>query len=311
MTTGNAGPPPPTGGIIPPLITPLAGRDRLDEPGLDRLIEHVIAGGVHGLFVLGTTGEAPSLSYRLRREVVTRTCRRAAGRVPVLVGITDTSCVESLALARFAADAGASAVVLSAPYYFPAGQPELVEYLQHIVPDLPRPALLYNIPLMTKVALEPETVRRAMDLDGVVGLKDSSGDLDYFRRIREMTRRRKDWTLLVGPEALLARAMRLGGDGGVAGGANLCPRLFVDLYDAAVRGDEARVDELDEWVRRLGGLYTIGRHASAVIKGLKCALALGGVCDDFMAEPMHRFRRPEREQVRRLLDTLQPHLPLP
>src|SRR5437867_688401 len=115
-------------GIFPPMVTPLRDRDTLDVAGVERLIEHIIAGGVHGLFILGTTGEAPSLSYRLRRELIERTCRQVAGRVPVLVGVTDTAFVEAIDLARVAADAGAKALVLAAPYYFPNSQPELLEY---------------------------------------------------------------------------------------------------------------------------------------------------------------------------------------
>ena len=92
MTTPSF--PKPLSGIIPPLITPLSDRDRLDAAGLQRLLERVITGGVHGVFILGTSGEGPSLSYRLRREVIAQTCRQVAGRVPVLVGITDTSVIK-------------------------------------------------------------------------------------------------------------------------------------------------------------------------------------------------------------------------
>jgi dihydrodipicolinate synthase/N-acetylneuraminate lyase len=106
-------------GIIPPIITPLKDRDTLDVAGLENLVAHMLAGGVHGIFALGTTGEAPSLSYRLRREMVERCCKLVGGKVPVLVGITDTSFVESVELAKVAAAHGAKAVVLSAPYYFP------------------------------------------------------------------------------------------------------------------------------------------------------------------------------------------------
>src|SRR5947209_6537528 len=126
-------------GIFPPMATPLCDRDTLDVAGVERLIEHILAGGVQGLFILGSTGEAPSLSYRLRRELIERTCRHVGGRVPVLVGITDTAFVESINLARAAASAGAQALVMAPPYYFPAGQPELLEYLQHIAPELPLP----------------------------------------------------------------------------------------------------------------------------------------------------------------------------
>src|SRR4029077_15037208 len=106
----------------PPLATPLQDHDRLDLEGLERLIEHVLGGGVHGLFLLGTTGEAPGLSHRLRCELVERACAQVAGRVPVLVGITDTSFTESVEMAEHAADEGAQAVELAASYYFPAGQ---------------------------------------------------------------------------------------------------------------------------------------------------------------------------------------------
>src|SRR5262249_5915685 len=145
-------------GIIPPMVTPLRDRDTLDVAGLERLIEHILAGGVHGLFLLGTTGEGPSLSYSLRKELIDRTCRQVKGRVPVLVSITDTAFQESLKVARWSAEAGADAVVAAPPYYLPASQADLREYLCHLVPELPLPLLLYNIPLLTKVAYELETV---------------------------------------------------------------------------------------------------------------------------------------------------------
>src|SRR3954465_4501039 len=102
----------PLTGIFPPIATPPRDRDTLDAAAFERLIEHILEGGVHGLFLLGTTGEGPSLSYRLRRELIDRSCRQVAGRVPLLVGITDTSMVELLHLAHHAANAGAQAFVL-------------------------------------------------------------------------------------------------------------------------------------------------------------------------------------------------------
>src|SRR4051812_16535981 len=105
--------PAPLRGIVPPLVTPLARRDALDVAGLDRLLDHVLAGGVSGVFILGTTGEASSLSPRLKGELIDRTCERVASRVPVLVGVTDTSVVRALETARHAAEAGAAAVVVS------------------------------------------------------------------------------------------------------------------------------------------------------------------------------------------------------
>ncbi len=295
----------PLTGIIPPLVTPLQARDKLDEPGLERLVEHVLGGGVSGLFVLGTTGEGPSLSYRLRRELVERVCRQVGQRVPVLVAVTDTAFVESVNLARYAADAGAAAVVVAPPYYLPEGQPELLEYLDHLLPELSLPLFLYNMPALTKVSFELDTLRRAMEQRRVVGLKDSSGNMIYFHRAVALLKERPDWTLLIGPEELLADAVLAGGHGGVSGGANLFPELYVRLYEAARAGDLERLRELHTLVLRVSrSLYSVGHHPSSVIKGLKCALACMGICDDFMAEPFHRFRAEERACVQRHLAEL-------
>jgi len=292
------------------MITPLKGRDELDVAGMEKLIEHILAGGVNGLFILGTTGEGPSLSYRLRRELIERVCKQIKKRVPVLVGITDTAFVESLNVARAAADFGADAVVLAPPYYLPEAQPELQEYLDHLVPELPLPLYIYNMPALTKVHIEADTIRRAMDNPRIIGLKDSSGDLDYFKAAAELIQQhRPDWPLLCGPEEKLLATMQIGGHGGVSGGANLFPKLYVKVVEAYRAGNLARAEELQNQIQRVSNsFYRIGKHSSSIIKGIKCALNCLSVCDDFMAEPFHRFREPERELVKTRLKEIQNEL---
>lgn len=289
----------PLTGIIPPMITPLRGRDELDVAGLERLIEHIISGGVSGLFVLGTTGEGPSLSYRLRRELIERVCNQVKRRVQVLVGITDTSFAESLNVARIAAESGADAVVAAPPYYLPEAQPELQEYLDHLVSELSLPLYLYNMPALTKVQFELETVLRAVNEPRIIGLKDSSGDLNYFKGAAEIIRQRPGWSLLIGPEEKLFESLQLGGNGGVSGGANLFPKLYVKLVENYRAGNLARAKDLQEAVRHISdSLYRIGKYSSSIIKGIKCAACCLGICDDFMAEPFHRFRSAESELVK-------------
>ena len=287
-------------GLIPPMVTPMLGRDRLDVEGLGKLVDHLIHGGVHGLFTLGTTGEAPSLSHRLQQELVSRTVELVADRVPVLVGITDTSFVESVRLAEHAAESGAKGLVLSTPYYFPAGQTELRYYVDQLVPELPLPVMLYNIPSLTKVWFEIQTLEELSLHANVVGLKDSSGDLEYFQRAIGLKKLRPDWSIMIGPEALLARSLELGGDGGVAGGANLYPNLFVRLYEL-VRAGDPTWQVLQRQIEGLQGIYDIGKYASRFIKATKCGVSLLGICDDFMADPFHRFRREDRLRVREIL----------
>lgn len=296
----------PLTGIIPPMITPLRGRDELDVAGLERLIKHILSGGVNGLFILGTTGEGPSLSYRLRRELIERVCKQVNHRVPVLVGITDTSFIESVSVAGSAADFGADALVVAPPYYLPEAQPELQEYLDHLVPELPLPLYIYNMPALTKVHFELETVRRAMNNPRIIGLKDSSGDLAYFKSAAELIKRRPDWSLLIGPEEKLFDSLQLGGDGGVSGGANLFPKLYVKVIEAHHAGNLARAQELQQQIQRVSdSFYRIGKYSSSIIKGIKCAASCLGICDDFMAEPFHRFRAEERELVKTRLKEIE------
>ena len=296
----------PLTGIVPPMITPLRDRDELDVRGLEQLIEHILSGGVSGLFILGTTGEGPSLSYRLRTELIDRVCHQVRHRVPVLVGITDTSFVESVHVAHAAANAGAEAVVVAPPYYLPEAQPELQEYLEHLVPELPLPLFIYNMPALTKVHIELDTVRRALDEPRIIGFKDSSGDLAYFKNAVELIRQRPDWSVFIGPEEKLFDALRAGGGGGVSGGANLFPKLYVRLVEAYRMGSVARAKELQQQIQRVSdSFYRIGKYSSSIIKGIKCALACMGVCDDFMAEPFHRFRSSERDLVKARLQEIQ------
>jgi 4-hydroxy-tetrahydrodipicolinate synthase len=294
----------PLRGIVPPLVTPLQTRDRLDVTAFERLIEHVLAGGVHALFVLGTTGEAPSLSHKVRREVINHACRIVHRRVPVLVGITDTAFVESIDLARHAAAAGAQAVVSSAPYYFPMEQHELLEYLQRLTKDLPLPLFLYNIPQTTKTRFALETVRSMMNFDRVVGVKDSSGDAEYLHALLDLARERPEWSVLVGDERLLPATIRGGGHGGVLGGANIYPKLYVQWYQAAAQGDTARQEQLSAQVSQLGEIYRVGTGLPGVIKSIKSALSLVGICGDGMAEPLLAHAAPDKERIRVVLEKL-------
>lgn len=294
--------PTPVRGIIPPMVTPLEDQDRLDVAGLERLVEHILAGGVHGLFILGSTGEAPSLSARLRIEVLKRVCAQVAGRVPVLVGISDTSFSESVALACQAHAAGASALVLAPPFYFSASQAELLRYLENLIPALPLPVLLYNAPSFTKLSFEPETVHCAAAIPNVVGLKDSSADRVYFHHVQYLLRERPEFSLLVGPEELLAETLLFGGHGGVCGGANLWPELYVDLYKAAMAEDLRQLAVLHELVMYINArLYRVTPQSSSLLRGMKCALSVMGLCRDHMAQPFEPFPQPQRDAVGELL----------
>lgn len=286
-------------------MTPLLDDDVLDVEGLNRLIEHLIAGGVHALFVLGTTGEAQSLSYKLRVEMIKNTCRITKGRLPVLVCISDTSIVESVNLARIAADNGADAVVSAPPYYFAAGQPELIEFYENLTPQLPLPLFLYNMPTHTKVNFAPATIQRIAEDPRVIGFKDSSANAVYFQSVMYAMKERQDFSMLVGPEEIMAESVLLGAHGGVNGGANMFPELYVELYNAAKNTNLEELKRLQEKIMQISAtIYTVGQHGSSYLKGLKCALNLLGICSDYVAAPFHKFEQREREKIWKALQKL-------
>ena len=267
-----------------------------------RLLEGV---DLSSLRILGTVGEAPALSRRLKHELVERVTAQVKGRVPVLVGLIDTSVAEMLNLARKAADAGADALVLTAPYYYPATQTDLLAFLRYLLPQLPLPVVLYNIPDRPGPVFSIETVKAVSEMPNVVGLKDSSCNMMYFRQLQAAMESRPDFSLLMGPEMLLAEAVLFGAHGGVSGGANLQPRLYVDLYEAAQRRDIVRAEALHGTViQQKATLYSVSRERSGFIRSLKCALSCLGICSDYVAEPFRRFAEPERKLVQQYLDDL-------
>jgi 4-hydroxy-tetrahydrodipicolinate synthase len=292
-------------GIVPPLVTPLLDNNTLDVEGLECLIEHVIVGGVHGVFILGTTGEAQSISFGLRKEMIQQSAQILKGRLPLLVGISDTSLVDSVSLANLAADNGADAVVSAPPYYYATGQPELAEYYEQLLPQLPLPLFLYNMPTHTKVSFAPSTIRRIAENSKVIGFKDSSANGGYFQSVLYEFRDRPDFSLFVGPEEMMAESVLMGAHGGVNGGANMFPKLYVALYNAAVAKDVDKVRELHAKVMQISStIYTVGSYGSSYLKGVKSALSILGICNDYIAAPFNKFDEAHKVRIRKAIESL-------
>lgn len=284
-------------GIIPPVVTPLLDNDKLDAAGLEKVIDHVIEGGVHGLFVLGTTGEGPSLSWKLRKEVVRRTAVHVAGRVPVYAGITDTSFDNSLELATFAAECGIDGVVIAPPYYMPISQDEMRDYLEALVPRLPLPFIIYNIPSCTGLHMTFGTIRKAFEL-GAVAVKDSSGDADYMSSLVKEFRKYEDFAVITGTEMFLPETIINGGQGAIAGGANIFPGLFVELYNASVARDMPVVGRLLFIVKSLNENIYNSSGSPRIIQGIKSALAALGLCSSNVAWPLRQSGAVESHRIK-------------
>lgn len=294
----------PLKGIIPPMITPLKSNDELDRKGVEKLIEHIIGGGVHGLFLLGTNGEGPSLSYRLRKEFLKLSCEIIDGRVPVLVGVTDSSFSGAMEMAEYSKSVGVDSIVVAPPFYFPATESEMINYVEKLAAAAPLPFVLYNMPMHTKINLTIPTIERARQ-HGCIGVKDSSGDMANLYMMIDAFKEDQNFAVFAGTELYLPDAVMGGAHGAVAGGANVFPELFVDLYNAALVRDHEKITSLrDQIIWLCNTMYVVSPSAARITLSFKTALSLLGICSDEMALPLRKLEGADREKIAAYLEEM-------
>ena len=286
------------GGIVVPLITPLREGGELDRGSLDRMVEHVVGAGVNGLFVLGSTGESSSLSVETRCSLLRTVAQSARERVPLIANVSDTAFEHTLRIAAEAAQSGAFAVALSPPSYFVLDQQQLSAYTRHFCERSPLPVFLYNVPQFAHTAFEPETVCGLAVLPNIIGLKNSDGSLEYLRQVQAGLVHGQEFSLLVGNEESLLEALQLGADGGVCGGANMFPRVFVELFQAVAEGRATDAERLQRIVVEVSdAVYRVGAPETSYLRGLKRALSALGLIEDALAEPLQNFEPAERAEL--------------
>ncbi|WP_461371347.1 dihydrodipicolinate synthase family protein [Candidatus Darwinibacter acetoxidans] len=293
-------------GVIPPIATPFDEAGALDLDSLRKLTQHLIAGGVHGIFCLGSTGECAALTEEESLSVVETVVEETAGRVPVLAGITETSTKRAVRLGRMVVEAGVQAVVAAPPYYHMHSQQELLGYYRDLAAALPVPVIAYNVPVLVKTPLEPATVETLAREGSIFALKDSGGNSNVLREYIMRTKDIPGFTVLTGMEFLVDTALQMGAHGSVPGIGNVVPAEYVELYNLCCQGEYVRARELQE---RLIKLFNICYQGSARLSGSSSALSgfksalrwLGVIKTAKMAPPMGSLNAEEEERVREIL----------
>ena len=293
-------------GLIPPMVTPLDAKRRLDKKGTRNMVHHLLKGGVDGIFLLGTTGEGPHLSYAIREELVKTVCGLVKGRVPVLVGITETDLDDAVAFAAKCKSYGASAVVAAPPYYFKLTQAECVAWFTEMADRLPLPLVIYDMPAHTDTIIEPATIAKLAAHPNIIAMKDSSSIIALFNKFRIALEPFADkFSLFMGPDEAMGEAVLLGADGGVCTGANLWPAQFKAMYLAAKAGDVEKVRRLQRFTTMSSYLlYGLGQGQIGFLKGVKAALAEMGLIQNVLAVPFETFTGKELVPVRAALRRL-------
>ena len=268
-------------GVYPALVTPLTPEEDVDKAGMRKVVRYCVDAGVHGVVVMGSTGEFPGMTDEMRHDAIETVLDEVGGKVPVLIGCGDTGTKKTILQVKHAATTKADAVLVALPYYFPLDQPAVIRHYTMVADASPLPVVLYNFPQMTKIAMTPETVAKLAAHPNIIGLKDSAGDYWGTQRFIEVTTA-ADFDVMLGNPALGVGGYLLGATGGIFAGCSLAPKLCADVYTAFIAGDLATAIELQKKASLIPIIGSFGT-ASAVIK---LGLNKMGICGTTTTAPI-------------------------
>jgi len=289
-------------GIIPAMITPLTEKGKLNKGAFRQFINYLIDGGLHGIFVAGTTGEFYGLSAQDKKEMFEIAVEEVNGRVPVYAGTGAITTRECILLTQIAEKSAVDAVSILTPMFISPTQDELYEHYKAIADSTKLPILLYNNLPKTGVTITPATVERLAQIDNIVGVKDSSGDFtltsEYIRRTRG-----KEFSVLSGRDTLIHACLCYGGAGSIAACANIAPRICADIYDKYVGGDITGSLEAQFAITPLRLAFTLGSFPTVIKEGLKLLGIDAGPCMSPVG-PMTEEKKQELKNILRQMALL-------
>jgi dihydrodipicolinate synthase/N-acetylneuraminate lyase len=290
-------------GAVVPMVTPLTMGGHLDEEALQRLVESQVAGGVEGIFVLGTTGEGAHVPRESRRRVVAQTVKHVKRRTLVFAGLGDVRAAD-LSEANEFFQAGADAVVVHPPISQKVAAHDLHGWYRTLLDGVHGPLVLYNMPMTTQVSIPLEAVEKLLGHPRLAGIKDSENNP---QRLEEMLLRyggKKDFSVFVGVGALMEKGLKLGADGIVPSVGNLIPDICHQLYAAAKKADWAEVENFAMRMNSIAALYQKGRTLNESLSVLKAAMSCRGLCSPHVLRPLHPLTEAQMEKLRHEMERL-------
>jgi 4-hydroxy-tetrahydrodipicolinate synthase len=288
-------------GILTPHMVPLDANGRIHEAELRRYVDWLIARGVHGLYPNGSTGEFIRFTVEERRRIVKIVCEQAAGRVLVLAGAAEANVRETVAACEAYADYGARAVAIVSPFYFRLGPESVYAYFREIALASPIDVTLYNIPMFAS-PIDVPTIQRLAELERIVGIKDSSGDLAFMMRMIAAIRPvRPDFSFLTGWEAVLVPMLLIGADGGTHATSGVVPELTRMMFDLTGARD---LDQAMKLQYRLLELFDAMLYSADFPEGFRAAVELRGFAMGRGRQPLSAAQQVDRERLQRVLRCL-------
>jgi len=286
-------------GIIPAMVTPLTETETLNKGAYRQFINYLIDGGLHGIFVCGTSGEFYGLDPKQKQEMFEIAVEETGGRVPVYAGTGAITTKEAITLTKIAENCGVDAVSILTPMFISPSQEELYDHYRAIARSTKLPILMYNNLPKTGVTIAPDTVDRLSEIENIVGVKDSSGDFtltsEYIRRSAG-----KEFAILVGRDTLIHACLCYGGSGSIAACANVVPRICADIYDKHVAGDSEGSLQAQLALTPLRLAFTLGTFPAVLKEGLKLLGIDVGPC----MSPVGAMSNENRQKLKRILEQM-------
>ncbi len=230
-------------GIGAAMVTPFGKDGGIDFAVLEQYIEHLISNGVSALLPFGTTGEPATVTHDEYDKATRFIVEKTAGRVPVIVGAGSNSTAIAAEKAAHCKSLGADGVLVVTPYYNKCTQNGIVEHYKAVAKSAKLPVIVYNVPTRTCVNIEPQTIRRLAEIDGIVGIKEASGDIDQFQDAAKVCND-IGFDLYCGDDSLTTIAMALGSLGTISVAANPAPKYMSELAGLCLKGDFASARQL-------------------------------------------------------------------
>lgn len=290
-------------GVVPPVISVLDANDGIDEALQRELCDHILDDGGSGLFVLGGCGEGAWLTPEQRVAVIRHCVTAASGRAPVIAGVMLPATALAVDAAKRAADSGADGIVAGSPYYNGVDSGAHLRHIEALLNATPLPILLYNIPQSTHHMLSVSTVTSLSKEARVLGIKDSSGQLEHFQALIHIKKTVPHFRVLQGAEFAMAATALLGGDGAVPGMGNFAPSLFRDLFNQARSGNASNVATLQAQIVALTRLHGMASHWLPSLKGACVLLGLGN------GRPATPLLPASDSELAAIREAITPHLP--
>lgn len=268
-------------GVVVPAITPLTAERTLDTVAAERLLR-----SFPHPFILGTTGEAPSLPVELKKQYIRLAGKAKKSDQQLYVGISSNCPPESVDLAHFAFGEGADVVVCNLPSYYQLSEEQMRRHFEWLAQRVNGPLMIYNIPSTTHHSIPLPIVDELSHHPGIVGMKDSERNEERLRAALKLWAGREDFSHFLGWSAKSGESLLNGGDGLVPSNANLDVQVYVDLEEAAARRDEKEVGRLQAMADALGTSYQTGRSLGESLAALKTLMHQRGLCQPYMMPPL-------------------------